>query len=358
MPPFSNQLVYTQQHAELLISQDALERKVSQMKFLISFYEKTRFMLERERIAEEFLRLVCGELGFMIGLSFSGKSGQLARLDTAVDLDAGTSVTSQIRRKFSMMQIGTDGKAALFLYDSSNRAFPQLAEIYNAAGVPQPYNSAVIELSGSDGDRLQLHAVNWKHGPLFDPSTTELLQTMLPPLESTFYTASLYQSSITDELTQLKNRRYFQICVDRDIELCRKTEKPLSLILVDLDHFKKINDSFGHRCGDEVLKNAALVLRSNLRKDATIARWGGEEFVILLPGVEHDQAMQIAEKLRLLLCEQTVPYPDGFVRYSASFGVSSITPQCASSESLIALADSALYECKRNGRNRIGSGTG
>ena len=124
------QHVYSQQHAELLISQDALERKVAQMKFLISFYESTRFMLERDRIAEEFLRLVCSELGFVAGLAFTSVAGSSSRLDAAFDADSSTTVVKNLRRKFEVIPIGSESSATLFFYDTENRKFKELAELY------------------------------------------------------------------------------------------------------------------------------------------------------------------------------------------------------------------------------------
>lgn len=153
-----------------------------------------------------------------------------------------------------------------------------------------------------------------------------------------------------DELTGIYNRRKFNELFDSETERAKRYNQPLSLVLLDIDHFKMINDKYGHNEGDEVLKAIAEILRKHLRRSDVYARWGGEEFIILMTHTSLDTAGQVAEKLRGLLCD--VRYGNINENISASFGVSSlhteeqITP-------LIKRADDALYDAKRNGRNRV-----
>jgi len=168
----------------------------------------------------------------------------------------------------------------------------------------------------------------------------------------------LKRLATTDSLTGLPNRRAFDDVLDREWRLARRTRLPLAMIMVDVDHFKKYNDCYGHPTGDECLKTIARLLRSNTKRPGDfVARYGGEEFVVLLPDTGSEGAIQAAE----LLCNavrtsaiehRNSPLTD-FV--TASFGVATVLPQRgATAASLVAAADEALYEAKNSGRNRVG----
>lgn len=156
--------------------------------------------------------------------------------------------------------------------------------------------------------------------------------------------------SIRDPLTGLSNRRYFaHAFTDEQARISRK-EANLSLIFADLDHFKRINDSRGHHVGDQVLKATAAHLQACCRPYDTPARWGGEEFIILLPDTDEEEAARFAERVRLTLREGLAPiiaFP-----VTISIGVAQYRPG-ESLETLIQRADRALYLAKQNGRNQV-----
>jgi diguanylate cyclase (GGDEF)-like protein/PAS domain S-box-containing protein len=159
----------------------------------------------------------------------------------------------------------------------------------------------------------------------------------------------LARKASTDNLTAIYNRHKFEEMFDLEHERAQRYGTPLTLVIFDIDHFKAINDRYGHDAGDGVLKNVALIVGQNLRINDVFARWGGEEFVILAPGINIDDAFEMAEKLRNVIesFEWDMPHP-----VTASFGISSLTPDM-SKEHLIKGADVALYEAKANGRNRV-----
>lgn len=159
----------------------------------------------------------------------------------------------------------------------------------------------------------------------------------------------LQQLAITDPLTGLYNRRMFHQLLTSEIERDRRYRSGLGLILCDLDHFKVINDNFGHDVGDKVLQAFATNVRKHLRDSDILARWGGEEFIMLIPQTSLEKTQAIAEKLRAET-EKIVLAPVG--RFTSSFGVTVFYGE-DTVESFIKRADNALYIAKNNGRNRV-----
>jgi diguanylate cyclase (GGDEF)-like protein len=142
----------------------------------------------------------------------------------------------------------------------------------------------------------------------------------------------------------------------RDLSRAQRTSQPLSVLILDVDHFKSVNDTYGHAVGDVVLTRVAEVLRGALRSGELAARWGGEEFVALLPGSELSAAQIVAERVRVALEQAEMSAPLATFRVTASFGVASITLGAANPQEAPALmerADAALYEAKRGGRNKV-----
>ena len=159
--------------------------------------------------------------------------------------------------------------------------------------------------------------------------------------------------AIRDSLTSLHNRRYFDERLLDEVERARRYDEKLSLIICDIDHFKKVNDTYGHPVGDSVLYWVAELLRDTLRKTDVVSRYGGEEFAALLINTDIDQAVQIAEKLRSIIEEQPFRHGDIDIPVTLSFGVSSLMSDSVGFEGLISSADKALYSAKARGRNRV-----
>jgi len=157
------------------------------------------------------------------------------------------------------------------------------------------------------------------------------------------------QLARTDPLTGLANRRHFDELFARERERATRLGSPISAIAVDLDHFKRVNDQYGHAAGDQVLEAVANCFRHHLRPYDVIARFGGEEFVILVPGATLEQACQIAERLRSAIRGIRI---EGIPRVTSSFGVAGFETG-ESAESFLARADEALYRAKHGGRDRV-----
>jgi diguanylate cyclase (GGDEF)-like protein len=157
-----------------------------------------------------------------------------------------------------------------------------------------------------------------------------------------------------DTLTGLYNRRKFMELATQELGRAARMPSDICVLMVDLDFFKQINDQYGHPVGDQVLQQVAARLLAGVRSTDTVARMGGEEFIVLMPNTQRDGALALAEKLRLALRERPLQLAERTVPITASFGVSGLNPQQrASMEALYAAADQALYVAKKHGRDRV-----
>lgn len=157
----------------------------------------------------------------------------------------------------------------------------------------------------------------------------------------------------TDPLTGLLNRRAIEVIAEREITESRQNSRPLSAILIDLDDFKQINDTYGHKCGDVTLIGVAKCLQQNLHTRELLARLGGDEFVILLPNSSIDRARKIAERLRTALAQWEIAYGATEVKIRASFGIAAVQSTINDWDHLMLCCDKALYSVKSGGGNLI-----
>ncbi len=166
------------------------------------------------------------------------------------------------------------------------------------------------------------------------------------------YHDEIYRLTTVDGLTQVFNRRYFEEALDREISRCNRYGRALTLALLDIDHFKKINDTFGHLAGDSVLKQLAGAVKAKIRREDVFARYGGEEFALLLPEVDVPGALKLAEKVRRLVEAHTFTFEGQKIPVTVSLGLASLSANQAGPE-LIKAADARLYQAKSAGRNRV-----
>ncbi|WP_161957088.1 GGDEF domain-containing protein [Aestuariivirga litoralis] len=184
-------------------------------------------------------------------------------------------------------------------------------------------------------------------------ASLETSQRQIEKLKSNLATAEA--QGLSDPLTGLKNRRGFDVVLASHLATARNGGQPLSLIIADIDHFKSINDRYGHPAGDDVLKWFAKILSSNVKGRDTVARYGGEEFAIVLPATPLDNASKVAGQIKAQLEAQfwqKPGAPNTMLRVTASFGVAQLAGGEGTS-ALVARADAKLYEAKQAGRNRV-----
>lgn len=163
----------------------------------------------------------------------------------------------------------------------------------------------------------------------------------------------LKEAAQTDPLTGLFNRRFLTTSFHKEFANFKRYNTPLCCILLDIDHFKSINDSYGHDIGDLVLKNLAETISSLLREGDIFARYGGEEFMVLLPNTELNSAFHIAQRLRERIAETKIRLDEEDITYTISLGVTKTEDRDVSIEEIIKRSDQALYKSKSDGRNRV-----
>lgn len=170
------------------------------------------------------------------------------------------------------------------------------------------------------------------------------------------YRLKIEQSARIDGLTGINNRSHFIEAAPVLLELCRRHEHPISAFMVDIDHFKQINDRYGHPEGDEVIRLVADSMRTKLRNTDLLARYGGEEFVVILPETPPHAAVGVAESVRRTIAEKALALGAGrSIRITISIGVAGygLLPDDIGLEELLKQADTRLYEAKEGGRNRV-----
>ncbi len=167
------------------------------------------------------------------------------------------------------------------------------------------------------------------------------------------YHEEIYSLTIKDGLTQIHNKRYFLEFLEREMARCSRYQRPLTLIMFDLDHFKRINDDFGHLAGDFVLKKMANEVTKKVRKEECFARYGGEEFAIVLPDTGTDRGIILAEKVRAIIETTEFKFEENLIPVTASMGVAQMGDTFKEAFAFIKTADEKLYQAKQTGRNRV-----
>lgn len=163
---------------------------------------------------------------------------------------------------------------------------------------------------------------------------------------------SLYQRATRDALTGIFNRGHFTEMANVEIDRARRFAEPLSLAMIDIDHFKNINDIYGHAAGDKVIVALAQGVTRYIRKIDIVGRIGGEEFALLLPRANKQPALEVAQRLRLVLSQKKIDLGETEVSFTVSIGVAALRPTTRDLQDLMRNADAALYKAKREGRNR------
>ena len=295
------------------------------------------------------LQTTVNEVGRALGaqssaLNIEGEHGQASLTKWYFrDGDDDEDKRAEMLSDIEALGVRLRGRIKTYVHDGCSGAGETDARPF--AAVPVIYHDrtmGVLMVTSDDPQRL------WQETEVM------LLRTVADQVAVAVNHARLFEQmqhqALTDALTGCFNRRFFEIQLERDLHLATRMRQPVSLILLDIDHFKRVNDTHGHDAGDAALRILAGALREELRGVDTSARYGGEEFAIILPQAGPEGAQVVAERLRSRIERTEVP---GVGRITASLGVATFPLDASSRELLVTSADRALFLAKRSGRNKV-----
>ena len=255
-------------------------------------------------------------------------------------------------KKYDLKKTATIGRAPKSAIqvdqDSVSRAH---AELRSEGG-----RLTVKDLGSTNGTFVNDEQIEGEHklrnGDLIKIGRTVFKFIASHNIEATYHD-EIYKLTTMDGLTQVFNRRYFEETLDRELSRCRRYQRTLSLVMLDVDHFKQINDGFGHLAGDAVLKELAVTVRKRIRREDVLARYGGEEFGLVLPEVDLSGAVAMAQKVRRLVEKHVFSFDGANIPVTLSAGVATMERKKDDAAELVRRADERLYEAKAGGRNCV-----
>ena len=271
---------------------------------------------------------------YLIVVAGASSVGKMFRLDRR-EMVIGRSSDADIRldddgvsRNHAKIVLRADGSLQLIDLGSTNGTF---------------YNGSKIDIQHlQDGDKIQI-------------GSTMILKFSYQDTLDEALQKNLYDSATHDGLTNLYNKKYFIDVNAKEFAYAARHKSPLSLVMIDIDHFKRINDTYGHQCGDYVLQRLALLMSETVRAEDVLARYGGEEFAALLRGCKEDQAVVFSERLRRMVESAEFVFNGERIKVTISLGIGTVADESdsASPDDLIATADQFLYRAKEGGRNKV-----
>ncbi|MDA0185653.1 GGDEF domain-containing protein [Solirubrobacter phytolaccae] len=322
-----------------------LERRLEELR-----RERSRLQDAIRRVGESFARGLdrVGVLEIVVQTAVDGVGGDCGR------------ATMRRRADAPMEEVANTGDPGLY-HRVLHAAEAAVMDAGEAAEISLGGTSALAApLSATEGGDRVLAIVSVARGDRnFSHAERELFSYLTSQAAVSVENVDLHETvqrqAVTDELTGLFNHRRFQEVMDAEVERARRYDQEMGLIMLDIDNFKRVNDTYGHMQGDEVLRAVARVLRKEAREIDEPARYGGEEMAVALPQTDLDGAYNFAERVRKRIEELELPLLDGegVLTVTASFGAASLasSPQL-DKEGLVAAADAALYRAKRSGKNR------
>jgi diguanylate cyclase (GGDEF)-like protein len=247
------------------------------------------------------------------------------------------------------MRIGREANSEISLeHDGVSRRHARIEQLEGRFFIMDASSTNGTLLNGAELDDM----VELKNGDLIKVGPVILKYLSAADLEAALH-EQIYQNTITDHRTHLYNERYFHDMLERECSRSRRHQRPLSALFMDIDYFKRVNDRHGHHVGDIALAATAGTIRSCLRTEDTVARYGGEEIVALLPETELAEAAWVGEKVRVAVEQNQIRFRDQVFSVTISIGCAVYEAHDTTPDDFVGRADAKVYEAKRGGRNCI-----
>jgi diguanylate cyclase (GGDEF)-like protein len=332
------------------------QRRAKQLELVNELGHRVTSILDMDELARTLVHLISDKFGYRyVHLFINEPSKEETILRAGVGSTVIKLVPGQFVLRFDEGIVGwtaAHGEAVLandVLREPRFMYHPAIAETRSEIAVPLVAGARII--GALDIQSEQLNA--------FDSTDVATLETLAGQIAVALDNAQLYgevqEQARHDSLTQVYNHGYFLQRLNEEIEQAQRESKPLSLIMLDVDHFKEYNDTYGHIVGDQVLSKIVQVIRAHVHTSDLVGRWGGEEFCIALPTTEADSASNIAQRIRQTLAETRIVQKDGTLipPPTVSQGIAIFPVHAQDGAMLIDLADAALYRAKKHGRDQI-----
>lgn len=330
-----------------------LEKKIYDMHNLVEIGISISSNLDFDKIVEAILFSCIGQL-------FIEKIGVV--LQENIDSEKYLLYSSKGYDNRTITALNPFGEDSEFIKHMQSNNYPQEMQFIRALPIPEE-EMKQIELLEPELI-VPMHSKNQLNGILFlgkkysdEPFTKDekdFIRNIARFSATAVENSRLYHMATQDRMTRLFVHHYFQERLLEELTRCRRHSIPLSLIMMDIDHFKLFNDTWGHQQGDSVLKSVASIIKSSIRNHDIPARYGGEEFAIILPETKLEDAVSIADRLRVNVDEYNFPGQEEPLHVTVSLGVSQFDPEIdPSKEELIKRVDDALYCAKKGGRNCV-----
>jgi diguanylate cyclase (GGDEF)-like protein len=318
------------------------------MAALLRLPEELELVALARRLADSAMHLAAGD-----GAAVATWDGESGRVIATAGQSDGVAVDSVFAGSESETALAARADSMIVRSERPRGSLPVVSAVESMAVRPRSVATLPLRASGKVVGTLTV----WSAEPHLHQGGLQSIEALMPYAAMQFQHAlnfgQLRELADRDRLTELLNRQAFDAQLVIEFARYQRYQRPFVLMLIDIDHFKSVNDRYGHPAGDAVLNNVGRVLTGTLREVDFAARYGGEEFAILMPETELARGAEIAERIRTRLADTVTDTPSARIAATASVGVSSC-PQCASdSEGLVRTADAALYRSKQAGRNRV-----
>jgi diguanylate cyclase (GGDEF)-like protein len=334
------------------VNERELRRRRHDLEALTTFAEQVERAVDSKNVARLLLDSVVETFEFSRGLVLAGPEGQLPLL-ASYGLPEATARRPGRPGASALVALAHEAHATQLVRGLDATEDPWLARLLPDAEdlvvVPlvadsKPLGALVLEQPAGTGGRIPRRVVT---------ALERSASYAALALRNAWLLEQVQRLAATDGLTKIANRRTFEATLEREVARATRSAEHVSLVMVDIDHFKSLNDTHGHQAGDEVLRNVAAALSCECRDFDTPARYGGEEFAVVLPGCGPDEAVAIAERLR-----RAVAAAPSVVPITASAGVATYPSHAGDADTLVRAADEALYTSKNSGRDRTTQSAG